>query len=77
MALETETRIFEQNRAKWIAEGRVGEWVAVHGETVLGFFDSVDAAFLRCTQEVGGPGSCLVREITEADKPDILHRVWG
>jgi hypothetical protein len=43
--LSAELSVYESHRDEWIAAGRVGQYVVIHGGLVSGFFESADDAF--------------------------------
>jgi len=44
MALEKEYEFYKANKAKWVAEGKEGQYVVIHREDVLGFYPDIEAA---------------------------------
>jgi hypothetical protein len=43
-ALAVEWDFYRSKVGEWLAEGREGQWVLIKDETVIGFFDSREAA---------------------------------
>ncbi len=68
MALEKELQTYHAHRLRWVQEGRVGKWVVIHGEDVLGFFDNANAALEAGYRRYGLDATFMVREVTEADR---------
>jgi|GEM_PF-4015490 len=71
--LVAELAYFNRHRAGWIAGGHLGEWVAVKGEDLLGFFPDLSPAYLAGAERFG-PGPFLVKRVQEKDDIAIIKR---
>jgi hypothetical protein len=73
LPLTAEVAYFHRHRAEWIAEGRLGKWVVLKGEEVLGFFASFAEAYAAGSARFG-PGPFLVKCVQEKDDVAIIKR---
>ena len=64
--LEEELEYYERNLSDWLNH-HPGKFVAVVGQDVLGFFDTIDDALQAGARQVG-LGSFLVRRIQEVEE---------
>jgi len=64
--LEEELEYYERNLSDWLNH-YPGKFVAVVGQDVLGFFDTIDDALQAGARQVG-LGSFLVRRIQEVEE---------
>lgn len=74
MSLERELVLYQRERPAWIAEGRVGQWVVIQGDTVVGFYPSFAHALEWASAALGIDASFLVKEIVERDRPVRVSR---
>ena len=63
MRFETETRFFNEHRREWIEEGHEGEWAAVHGTTLLGFFETAEDGYAAGVERFGTGGFLLKQDL--------------
>jgi hypothetical protein len=68
MALEKELETYLAHRPGWVQEGLVGKWVLIHGDAVVGIFDSFDAAVQVGYERFGLDTSFMARQIAETEK---------
>ena len=68
LALQKELDYFESKRHEWMRHGLEGKWALVHGDTLLGHYDSAEAAYERGVEVVGVSLSFLVKEVREQDR---------
>ena len=69
MALETELKFFNANRAKWLADHK-GKFVLVKGEELVGAFDTAENAYVEGVGRFGNT-PFLVKQIL--DEEPVLH----
>lgn len=67
--LEHESRVFDQHIEEW-RRGRLGKFVLIKGDDVVGFFDSLDKAFTVGTGRFGLE-PFLVRQIVPKDVVNV------
>lgn len=72
--LETETAFFEGQRKHWVEQGHEREFAVVHGESLLGFFESLGEAYDAGASQFGA-GNFLAKKVTPEDEVEIVHRV--
>lgn len=73
LALEAEVAYFDANRERWIAEGHDLRWIAMKGETVFGFFDSMTDAYAAGVSKLGSD-PFLVKQVRREDPLVIIKR---
>lgn len=71
--LRVETAFFETMRSEWLKE-HSGEWALVRGRDLIGFFPSVQEAYIQGRDQFGSD-PFLVKRVTPADPVEIVHRV--
>jgi hypothetical protein len=73
LALEEELAYFREHRERWLREGLEGQWAAIKGKSVLGFYSSMTDAY---TAGVGSLGSVpfLVKEVRRDDPIATVQR---
>jgi len=64
----TELALFDRSLPSWLAHEE-GKWVVLHGEEILGFFDSDPDAY-RAGIEAYGKGPFLIRQVS--NKPPLV-----
>ena len=72
-ALDRQLAYFREHQRQ-LAEQHHGEVVVIHGETVVGFFDSDAEAYAAAVRQ-HDPGSFLIRRClhAEEEKPHVFH----
>jgi hypothetical protein len=73
LALEAEVAFFEAHRARWIAEGHEGQWAAIQGDRLLGFFGSMTDAYALGVRAFGSE-PFLIKEVRARDPIAIVKR---
>lgn len=73
LALEAEVAYFNANRERWIAEGEDMRWLAMKGQTVFGFYDSMTDAYAAGVSKVGSE-PFLVKQVRREDPVVIIKR---
>lgn len=66
---------FAAKRLDWISEGHEGQWAAVCGETLVGFFATFELAFIEGKQKCGDT-AFLVKQLLRVEHPETLQRVF-
>jgi hypothetical protein len=69
MALERELETYEQQLAGWLASGKEGRWVVIHGSDVLGFYATLDDAASAAYKHFGLSELFMVREVSPQRAP--------
>jgi hypothetical protein len=69
MALEKELATYLRERPGWVSGGLVGQWVVIHGDEVVGFFPTLDAALQAGYDRFGLDELFMARQIAEVDRP--------
>jgi hypothetical protein len=57
--------------ADWLAQGRAGTWVAIHGDRVIGFYASSRRAWEAAVADRPN-GALFVQEVRSADRRVIV-----
>ena len=73
--LETETRIFERRKAEFERDHNL-EWVVIHGEVIVGFYDDFQKAADTAVRNYGR-GPYLIKQIGAPIPPipaSLLYR---
>ena len=72
-ALGQQLAYFREHQS-WLAEQHHGKVVVIHGETVVGFFDSDAEAYAAAVKE-HNPGSFLIRRCLrlEEETPQVFN----
>lgn len=70
--LDTELSFFDRERRAWIAQGLAGKWVCICGSSLVGMFDSDEAAFEAGVRAVGATIPFLVKQLL-AEEPRPSH----
>ncbi len=65
-SLQEELRIFEQHRSEWLHSHR-GEFVAIVGTRVIGFYSDLESAFKAGLPEAGPRNSFLLKQVLAED----------
>jgi hypothetical protein len=68
MALEKELETYLAHRPGWKKERRLGQWVLIHGDDVVGFFDSFDRAVQTGYERFGLDTAFMAREIAKTER---------
>lgn len=71
--IAVELAFFESNRAKWVAEGRTGQWALAKGAELICFHATFEAAFNDGASRFGA-SSFLVKQVRAADPVETIHR---
>lgn len=71
MALKRELETYLRERPRLLAEGQLGRFVVIHGDEVLGTFDTLEQALTAGYERYGLDEPFMAREVAETDKP--LH----
>ncbi len=74
MVLDRELAFFRNSRQKWIADGKEGKWVAIHDESLLDFYDSLDAAY-KAGVEAWGNVAFLAKQVRSSEPVETLQRL--
>lgn len=74
LPLQGELAVFNENRADWICAGHLGQWVAIKGENILGFFSDIGSAY-RAGLNTFGNGPFLVKQLKERETVAVTLRV--
>jgi hypothetical protein len=74
LALEAEVAFFNAHRDQWIASGQDMRWVAIKGQQVVGFYDSMAVAY-SAGVAVFSSAPFLVRQVRREDPTAIIKRV--
>ena len=73
---EREEKCFEAHRDRWVAGGRVDRWVAIRGDDVVGFWDSLGEA-VEAVQQKFGDAPVYIRQVAVEDSPQVIQRLGG
>lgn len=73
MVLERELSAFNARRSERVAAGHTGQWVAMHGEELLGFYPGMDSAY-QAGLEAWGNAVFLIKQVRARDEIGIIHR---
>lgn len=77
LRLEKELAFFDRHRAKWLDEGREGQWAVVHNDALLGFYATLEEGFEAGVARLG-PTDFLVKELRPTDRIERIPRAfWG
>jgi hypothetical protein len=68
MALEKELETYLAHRPAWLQEGRLGQWVLIHGDEVVGFYENFDATAQAGYERFGLNTPFMARQIAESEK---------
>jgi len=71
MILDLEIAEFERLLPGWLAEGRRGQFVAMKGHEVAGFFSSFEDAYRAGVGRWGVTNMLIERVLLEEDQPRI------
>jgi hypothetical protein len=71
---EREQQHFEAHRDQWVARGDVDRWVAIRGDQVVGFWDSLGEA-VEAVQKQFGDEAVYIRQVTFEDDAIVIHRL--
>lgn len=71
-SLRVETAFFESMRAEWL-RGHGGEWALVRGRELIGFYPSLQEAYIHGRDRFGSD-PFLVKKVTSSDPVEIVHR---
>jgi hypothetical protein len=69
--LQEELRVFEQHKEEWFSS-HLGDFVAVSGATVVGFYPDYESAFRAGLKAVGLGKDFLVKQITAEDPAYLI-----
>ncbi|MBI3810884.1 MAG: hypothetical protein HY283_01580 [Nitrospirae bacterium] len=67
--LQVESKVFETHVGKW-RSAHMGEFVLIKGEDVIGFYESLDAAFDQGSQRYG-MADFFIEQILPAETVNI------
>ena len=70
-SLRVETAFFEKMRAEWLRD-HGGEWALVRGRELIGFFPSLQEAYIHGRDRFGSD-PFLVKEVRLKDPVEIIH----
>ena len=69
MALERELAVYQRERPGWVAAGKVGRWVVIHGEEVVGFYGDLELAMEAGYERFGLDELFMARQVAAEDNP--------
>ena len=67
--LKTETQIYESNLQEWRAQ-HMGKYVLIKGDSIVGFFDSLQSAFAEGSSKFGLE-PFFVKQVTPSDGVNV------
>ena len=71
---EREEKHFDDHRDEWISRGDADRWVAINGDDVIGFWDSLGEA-VEAVQQKFGDKPVFIRQVTVEDVAQVIHRI--
>ncbi len=74
MALEKELETYLREKARLLSEGQAGRYVLIHGEEVVGTFDTLDDALEAGYNRFGLDEPFMARQVAESDRPVYFSR---
>jgi len=74
VALERELETYLKERPRLLAEGQAGRFVVIHGNEVLGVYDTLEEALEAGYNRFGLDELFMARQIAEIDKPLYFSR---
>ena len=70
---EQEVKHFEAHRHEWITRGETDRWVAIHGDHLVGFWDTLGDA-VATVEDKFGDKPTFIRQVTVEDPAHVIHR---
>jgi len=75
--IQAASNYFDAHRVAWAQAGHEGEWAAVHGTDLLGFFPSLADGYQHGVERFA-PGTFIVKQVSLDEDVQIIHRVaWS